>query len=162
MLEKKRVSVGKLAAEWTGTLATLKTVLERLELVSSLRDPRTGIYVHHGISHEVGNQTHCLLLKSHTDLFAEWQTMTLKEQMKDLKEFVGSPSANHYKALSRKSRASLILESWTQLESYRGLLPMSVSPLDRELFFTNLRSLIALLQAQLNGGRPTAGGSPPL
>ena len=159
MLKKKSVSVGKLAAEWAETLATFNTVLARLELVSSLRDPRTGIYVHHGISLVAGNQTHCLLLKSHNDLFVEWQSMSLRTQMKDLKKFVASSPSGHYQGLSQISRSSLILESWTRLESYRGFVPLSASHLDSELFLTNLTSLIAILKGQFNEGSRRAAGA---
>lgn len=141
-----------IAAEWAEKLATLNTVLARLEVLSSLRDPHTGRYVHYGMSISVGNQTHDILLKSHKEVFSEWQSMSLREQMRDLKIFAASlpvPPDGSGQRIDKEIKSRIVLETWTELESYRNFVPLSVTKLERDLFLTDLTSIIAVLKGQL-------------
>jgi len=160
---KARNDVTRISAEWTERLATVDTVLGRLEVLGSLRDPHTGRYVHHGMSICLGRCTHDVLLKSHEEIFADWQEMHIEAQMQDLRTFVVSVpvSGNELgKRMNRLARTQLVLETWTELESYRTFVPLTVSKLQRDLFLTNLSSIIAILRNQLtNQVRLRAGAS---
>ncbi len=139
---------------WAKTLATLDTVLERLILIASLRDPHTGLYVHHGMSLSLGNeQTHMVLLTSHLEIFAEWQTMGLRDQMREFKSFVAAaplPSLRPRVSLHGKMRR--VMETWADLESYRNFVPLTTPKIDRDLFLVNLTTLLVVLKTNY---RPT-------
>jgi len=138
------------ASQWKEKLSTLDTVFGRLELLSSLRDPHTGRYVHHGMSVAVGDRTHDIILKSHEATFAEWQSKNLRVQMTDLRSFVLSiPLPAGSGRLDRKAKSILVLDTWLKLEPYRNFVPMSVSQLERNSFLANLTALITLLKAQV-------------
>lgn len=152
MPRTKGATAERVAAEWAVKVNTLVTLLERLELLSSLRDPHTGVYVHHGMSSSIGSQTHDVLFCSHKELFAEWQAMDLRQQMRDLRRFIALKSApleGSSQKTNADTRTRKVLETWTELEPYRSFVPLSVSKLERELFLLNLTSLIAILKAQL-------------
>jgi hypothetical protein len=152
MLPGRSASVDQISAEWTARLATIPTVLGRLEILSSLRDRHTGRYVHHGMSICVGECAHDVLLKSHTEIFADWQAMSIREQLRDLRTFVSSiPTSENSpdRRANRLVRSRLILETWSELESYRNFIPMSASKLERGLFLANLSSTIGVLINQL-------------
>jgi hypothetical protein len=153
MVKAKSASLERIESAWADSLAKLPTILSRLELLSSLRDPHTGRYVHHGMSLSAGDQTHLILLKSHLDTFAEWQTMSLQQQMGDLKQFVRSVSKSADEnpgRITQKEKRKLMLETWTQLEPYRNFVPQSVSRLERDLFMTNLASIVSVLKEQIS------------
>jgi len=160
---KARNDVARISAEWTERLATIDTVLGRLEVLGSLRDPHTGRYVHHGMSISLGRCTHDLLLKSHEKIFADWQEMNIEAQMRDLRTFMVSvpvSGAELGKRMNRLARTQFVLEAWTELESYRTFVPLTASKLQRDLFLTNLSSIIAILRNELtNQLRMSAGAS---
>jgi hypothetical protein len=159
MLKSKPEQVEWIAAEWATKLATVNTVLGRLDVLRSLRDPHTGRYVHHGMSMSVGNQAHDILLKSHKETFADWQRMSIADQMRDLKRFLASRAPDESR-MNYHTKSRMVLETWTELESYRNFLPLSVSKLERGLFLVNLTGIIAILKNQLaNQELMTAGSS---
>jgi hypothetical protein len=152
MSKIKPATVESITAEWVAKIATINSVLGRLELVSSLRDPHTGRYIHHGMSQSIGNRTHDVLLNSHKEVFAEWQAMNLREQMRDLRVFLASLPKPPYvfgPRKKRRERSNTVLETWTELEPYRNFIPLSLPALERDLFLTNLRSIISVLKAQI-------------
>jgi hypothetical protein len=153
MLKGKPGSMEWISSEWGTSLATLSTTLERLELLSSLRDPHTGRYVHHGMSVSAGTETHAILLKSHQATFAEWQTMSMRQQMRDLRNFLTKVSLDDDECgerMSKKEKRRLVLETWIELEGYRNFIPQSTPRLDRELFLVNLMTMIAVLKRQFS------------
>lgn len=150
-----------MASQWKEKLSTIDSVIGRLELVSSLRDPHTGRYVHHGMSVAVGDRTHDVLLKSHEATFAEWQSKNLGAQLQDLKAFVRSVPlpGGLGRRLDRSAKSTLVLETWLKLEPYRNFVPLSASKLERDAFLANLTTLIAVLKAQMAQPQQRAMGS---
>ena len=149
MLQGKPGSLEWISSEWKTSLLKLPTVLERLELFSSLRDLHTGRYVHHGMSLKAGNKTHAILLKSHLETFAEWQSMNMRQQMRELRAFLDSVASHPDECnerITKKEKRRLILETWTDLESYRNFVPQPVSRLERDLFLANLTTMVAILR----------------
>lgn len=150
--------------EWNAKLATLETVLAKLELLSSLRDSNTGIYIHHGMQTAVGTHTHDVLMRSHKEAFAEWQNLSFSEQLQDLRKFIASlpvPEGSR-KQLRKADKNRLVLDTWTELEPYRSFVPLSISKLRRDLFLENLNSMITLCKAEFADSRQaTAGSSEP-
>jgi hypothetical protein len=161
MLKCKSETVEEIAAQWAAKLATVSSLLGRLEVLSSLRDPHTGRYVHYGMSISVGDRTHEVLLMSHKEIFVEWQAMDIREQMRDLKIFVSSlPFTSEFvKGMDRCAKSRMVLETWTELESYRNFVPLSVPKLERDLFFANMSSIIAVLKAQYTKHQHRVAGS---
>ena len=159
MLKGEPGSRAWIVSEWGTTLNKLSTVLERLELLSSLRDPHTGKYVHHGMSMSAGIQTHAILLKSHLDTFSCWQAMSMRQQMRDLTNFLTKVSLAEDECgerITRKEKRRMILQTWSELESYRNFIPQSTSRIERELFLVNLMTMISTLRKQFSGQEDTS------
>jgi hypothetical protein len=149
MLQGKPGSLEWISSEWETSLQTLTTILQRLELFSSLRDLHTGRYVHHGMSLKAGTKTHAILLKSHLETFAEWQSMNMRQQMRDLKAFLDSVASQPDECderITKKDKRRLILQTWTDLETYRNFVPQPVSRLEKDLFLVNFTTMVAVLK----------------
>jgi hypothetical protein len=148
-LESQTKSVHSISAEWAARLTIVNTILGRLSVLGSLRDLHTGIYIHHGMSISVGNCTHGILLKSHMEVFADWQAMSLRGQMRDVKRFIATirlPESDTGKRRNRHAKSRIVLETWTELEPYRNFVPLAASKLERGLFLANIGNIIAILR----------------
>jgi len=117
--------------------------------MSSLRDPHTGTYIHHGMALSIGAQTHAVLLQSHKDIFADWLSLSFEEQLDDLKAFVRSvrlpPRSGSF---NRKGKMRIVLDTWTKLQPYRLFVPLSVPNFQLDLFQVNLQTLLALAKSE--------------
>ena len=70
---------------WRNTLSQIPTVFGKLVYLSSLRNPVTGKYEHHGLSLVFGaDEASRALRKSHAQAFAESLSFDLERQKADL------------------------------------------------------------------------------
>jgi hypothetical protein len=134
---------------WRHTLAQIPTVYGRLAYLSSLRDVNSGIYRHHGLSAMFGRDESNLALRhSHEKAFEEWLKLPLREQHKDLGEYLASLDEPR----------PVIVEQWLKARNYKMLVPESARAAERLLFS---RDLEALLEAIRNDGAAKGPGSSP-
>jgi hypothetical protein len=154
----------QIASRWTAALSTVPSVFGRLVILSSLRDRNTGWYVHHGLEVELGENPHNFLLRSHEEIFLDWQFKTMDQQIRDLKAHlrtVAQSAEGFGQEQNQRAKISHVLNIWTVTQPYCDFAPLSVSALERDTFIENLTTLVALLRSQTIKERPAGsmGGS---
>jgi hypothetical protein len=130
---------------WRNTLGQIPSAFGRLVYLSSLRDPNTGRYQHHGLALVFGeDEARKALRKSHEQVFAEWLSFNLEQQQADLRLYLSD--------LFEDKRT--VLETWQKLEPYNNLLPKSAKGVERQLYIGDLTALLALLKNEFGVGDP--------
>ena len=130
---------------WRNTLSQIPSVFGRLVYLSSLRNPNSGRYEHHGLALVFGDdEASKALKKSHIQAFAEWLSFNLEQQKADLDLYLS--------ALFEDKRT--VLETWLKLTPYRNLIPSSVRGVERRLYTGDLTALIELLKNEYGVAAP--------
>jgi hypothetical protein len=126
---------------WRKTLSRIPTLFGRLVFLASLWDPDRNCYDHPSLTSLLGPQdADRMLCHSHHRAFTQWISSSLAEQKADLDAYVnggGSPSR--------------------LLQQYRNLVPEKARDVERQLYLTDLETLMALLRYGNNGGFGTPG-----
>jgi hypothetical protein len=122
---------------WRKTLSRIPTHFGRLVFVSSLRDTLTGRYAHPLLEQvsggEIADRTLC---HSHHEIFSEWLSFSLAQQKADLDEYLIA------------SHAPL------ELVPYRDIAPGTAHLVERQLYLTDLETLLELLRFEHGGASP--------
>ena len=128
---------------WSVTLSQIPSLLGRLVYLSSMRDPNTGVYAHQGLAQRFGtSEADTAIRQSHESAFDRWLLLKVGEQREDCELY--------WSSLLEDRR--LVAESWTQTETYRGLLPASASPAQRQDFNSHMEILLEWLRNVYAGG----------
>ena len=145
--EKDNPPLDRTAASdlWRNTLSQIPSVFGRLVYISSLRNANNGRYEHHGLALLFGeDEAHRALKKSHGQSFAEWLTFNLEQQKADLDLYIAGLS----------DERQTVIETWLKLSPYRNLIPASVRGEERQLYVTDLTTLLELLKNETGAGGP--------
>lgn len=119
---------------WRKTLQQIPTLFGQLVFLASLRDPATGRYYHQGLAQSVGSEeADRSLCNSHHQVFQQWLGYSLSEQKSDLDEYLSLGTAPRY-ALP-----------------YRKLVPATAREVERQLYLTDLETLLELLKFEHGG-----------
>lgn len=123
----------------TATLAAIPNVYGRLTYLAALRDLSTGKYEHAGLAAVYSSEAVQEALEyCHKEIFLKILETPLAIQEQDLRECLecmpGSMPAT--------------IAHWRQMEAYRILPPENAPDYLRELFFSNLRVLLELLEGE--------------
>jgi hypothetical protein len=115
------------------TLARIPTVFGRLAYLASLRDSNSGVYRHHGLASIFGrDESRRALSQSHQAVFQEWLNLPLVKKREDL--------SGYFEGL--EDPLPVVLDHWIRIPTYRGYMPASARPSERELFRTELEVLL--------------------
>jgi hypothetical protein len=121
------------------TLAGISGEFSRLTYMASLRDLSTGRYEHAGLSALYEDEAlQQALTLCHEQIFERVLETQLASQEKDLKECLERMPGGLAKALTH----------WRRMEAYRVLMPERAPAYLKELFCSNLRALLEILQEE--------------
>jgi hypothetical protein len=130
---------------WRNTLSQIPCVFGRLVYLSSLRNPNSGRYEHHGLALVFGeDEANKALRKSHSQVFNDWLSFNLEQQKADLDLYLSSLSDDK----------QTVLATWMRLAPYRNLVPASLRGVERKLYITDLKALLELLGNAYGVGAP--------
>ena len=120
------------------TLSAIPNDFARLAYIASLRDLSTGRYEHAGLAALYPEEAIQQALKQcHQEVFQRVLETPLTLQEKDLH--------NCLEGMERPLNATI--SHWRQAEAYRILIPEDSPDYLKELFCSNLRALLEILQA---------------
>jgi len=131
---------------WNRHMWPLPTTLRRLIYLALLRDDNTGHYHSLEVA-RLGSEgiADLILREIHGDVFETWLSLPLEQQHDELTEYLG--------ALTRERASDL--EAWLTLAPYGRLIPTQAEAAESELFRSDLRILLELL----NEGREQRNAS---
>lgn len=123
---------------WRKTLGQIPTVFGRLVYMASLRDAASGRYTHESlVSLQGAEDADRTLCHSHHQVFSEWLGFSLAEQKSDLDDYLRAAGSTRY-ALR-----------------YRELIPPTARDVERQLYLTDLETLVELLKYEQSGAFST-------
>lgn len=121
---------------WRNTLSAIPTSYGRLTYLSQVRDHNSGRYEHHGLALVFGaDQAHHALRRTHLRCFHEWMSLNLMQQKADLVGYIASLGLDQ----------AQVLQSWTEMQHWRQLVPAAVHGAERKQFIEEMKLLIRLL-----------------
>ena len=121
------------------TLARIASSFSRLAYLASLRDISTNVYRHAGLSAVYPQAAvQQALEQCHQEIFERILETPLVEQEEDLRAHLsGMPNGS--------GRAAT---QWRRLEGYRSLLPADSPEYLKELFCSNVRAILEILEKE--------------
>jgi hypothetical protein len=122
------------------TLARISGPFSRLAYLASLRDISTNVYDHAGLSALYPQPAvQQALEQCHQELFERILELPLMAQQEHLRA--------HLRTLPNGSRTAAA--QWRRLEAYRALLPADSPEYLKELFCSNVRAILVILEKEL-------------
>jgi hypothetical protein len=117
-------------------LSTKSSLLERLIFVTSLRDPNNK----ERIPALKLNGAECdrVLGAEHRAIFDAWLCLSLQQQALELDRHVSN----------QEPPRRAVLGEWTQQKSYQRLIPPDAMQPERELFVTDMETILRILMSQ--------------
>lgn len=136
---KERFPRSAAADLWKQTLSQIPSQFGRLAYLAGLRDPNSGRYLHHGLSAVFGEESaNDALRASHEEAFTRWLDFGLEQQREDLDLYFSSLEASR----------TQVLATWWRLKPYASLPPDSIKSVERQLFLTDLETLLTLMRLE--------------
>ena len=121
------------------TLAKIANPFSRLAYLASLRDICTNVYEHAGLAAVYPSAAvQQALEQCHQELFERILETPLVAQEEDLRA--------HFSGLPNGSRRTAT--QWRKLEAYRGLVPADSPEYLKELFCSNVRAILEILEKE--------------
>lgn len=122
--------------------SSIPLAFARLVYLASLRDYNTDHYTHAGWAFDLTEDGADRALRElHREEFQRLVGLPVAEMVQEL--------AAYFESLQEPSGGVLVV--WSELESFRALVPRGSHPVDRDLFFSSIRAALAVLGA---GGLP--------
>ena len=119
------------------SLSNLRGDLARFIYLASTRDYNTGSYHHEGLAFRFREDLACAALElAHRQLFLQLAALPLKQLVKEVECYLQNAS----------QPPEELLQLWQKLEPYRVALPLDVNAALAQLFVSNLRVSLAIVQ----------------
>jgi len=133
------ISTARAASEvWSSTISRIPTLFGRLIFLASLYNPDTGRYHHPSLSDLVGGEDADRALRnSHQQVFQQWISSGLAEQKADLEEYLSASGGPRH------------------ARPYRHLAPATARDVERQLYLTDLETLLELLRFEPDAASPS-------
>lgn len=129
------------------TLARISGLFARLAYVASLRDLSSGRYEHAGLAALYPEEALQQAIQvCHEQVFEKVLEIPLSSQQDDLRACLSAMDGGLCAAVAH----------WQRLESYRFLLPEQSPDYLKELFCSNVRALLEILQKECSQPHPAA------
>jgi len=126
------------------TLAGIRGLYARLVYIASLRDLSSGRYDHAGLSALYPDAAIQQALQlCHEQVFERILELPLSTQQADLRDCLAVMEGGLSGAVSH----------WRRIEAYRVLVPEAAPDYLKELFYSNLRALLEILDEELSPAR---------
>jgi hypothetical protein len=123
----------------TTTLAMIPSAFARLTYLALLRDLSSGRYEHAGLTAVYpAEAVQQALRQCHEEIFEKILECPLEEQEQDLRA--------HLQGV--ESGLCIAVSHWRKLEAYRTLLPTDSPDYLKELFCSNIRALLEILDEE--------------
>ncbi len=124
------------AEGWRRQLLQIPTIFGRLRYLASLRDGATGQYRHPGLSELLGSEAADRALRlTHYEVFRQWIACSLEEQKSDLDQYLRSGCAPE------------------EIRRDSSIVPASAHDVERQLYSSDLETLLALITFERDAGR---------
>jgi hypothetical protein len=121
------------------TLSRLPGDFSRLVYLASSRDCNSGHYYHDGLAfHFSQNVASKAMALCHREIFDRLVYGSLEELIEELCNYISSTD----------ERPEDFLKSWKHLGSYRVTIPSECDELEAEVFLSNVKMALAILQAR--------------
>jgi hypothetical protein len=136
----RNIDVGQAVTDLTNrTLSRLPSDFSRLVYLASSRDYNNGQYYHDGLAfHFSESVASRALAECHREIFARLVYASLEELIAELRNYISSTD----------ERPEDFLKSWEHLGSYRITIPSECDELEAQVFLSNLKMALAILQAR--------------
>lgn len=140
-MDGPKLTVSEVCSELHIAVNRIESLIARLVFVTGFRDPSSGIYHHPSAPKDSAPaEVDRFLRQAHKEIFAKWLTFRLEEQQADLELYFSDVDCGR----------ALGVQTWLNLESYRGLIPVSADPIERQLFFGDLEVVLRLMARDLS------------
>jgi len=152
------MTLRKLEQHLERALEYLPAAFSQLAFLSSVRDSYTGRYLHEGwCSIASREEVHRVLQQTHQGVFDRVLGLPLVEVRRELSEY--------FRSASEAGPEEAAAQVWLELESHRDMIPQGCSPLDRDLFLSQVRTALEMLVSARESPPPeeqSASKHPPL
>jgi hypothetical protein len=139
-IEKKNSLVEAIEDLKNRSLVALPNTMARLVYLASTRDYMVGRYFHEGLAMRFRRDLAELAIEfCHREAFERLLADSLDDFVREVESFIRSSLES----------PSDVLKAWKALQPYRMLVPPDCNPASGELFFSNIRITIAVLEARL-------------
>src|SRR6266852_5360258 len=139
-LERRNIDIEPAVTDLRNrTLSRLPGDFSRLVYLASSRDCDTGKYYHDGLAfHFSPNVTSKAMALCHREIFDRLVHASLEELIEELRNYISSTD----------ERPEDLLKSWKHLGSYRVTIPSECDELEADVFLSNLKMALAILQTR--------------
>jgi len=139
-LERRNIDIEPAVTDLRNrTLSRLPGDFSRLVYLASSRDCNTGQYYHDGLAfHFSQNVASKAMALCHREIFDRLVYASLEELIEELCNYISSTD----------ERPEDFLRSWKHLGSYRVLIPSECDELEAEVFLSNVKIALEILQTR--------------
>src|SRR6266852_4754818 len=139
-LEQRNIDVEPAVTDLRNrTLSRLPGDFSRLVYLASSRDYNTGQYYHDGLAFHFSEMVVSkAFAECHREIFDRLVYVSLEELIEELRNYISSTD----------ERPEDFLKSWKHLGSYRVTIPLEWDELEAEVFLSNVRMALAILQTR--------------